>query len=113
MIDLKIITAGQEGRKFFEAQEVNLLKTLNSNGVKVSDFKLAMSSTSNFMSGNSNHSNNSGQGQDNFSGSNNSGAEGQNSRQYSGNSSSGGNGRERRDELWNQYRQKQNDFMSA
>ena len=110
MIDLKIITANTEGKQFFEAQEVNLLKTLNSNGVKVSDFKLSMNSNSGFSSGNSNTSS---QGQDNFSGSNNSGADGQNSRQYSGNSSFGGNGRERREELWNQYREKFNDSMTA
>jgi flagellar hook-length control protein FliK len=107
MVDLKIMTASAEGQKFFEAQEVNLLKSLNNNGVKVSDFKLSMNSSS------VSNSSNSGSGQDNFSGSNNSGAEGQNSRQYSGNSSFSGNGRERREELWSQYREKFNDSMSA
>ncbi|MAE59533.1 MAG: hypothetical protein CME69_11665 [Halobacteriovorax sp.] len=107
MVDLKIMTASAEGQKFFEAQEVNLLKSLNNNGVKVSDFKLSMNSSS------ASNSSNSGSGQDNFSGSNNSGAEGQNSRQYSGNSSFSGNGRERREELWSQYREKFNDSMSA
>ncbi len=103
MVDLQIVAASDEGRAFFERHEVNMLKTLNNSGVKVSDFKLAMSSDASFSNSSGNDS----------SGSNNSGTMGQNSRQYNGGQSFSEGGRERRQEMWKQYQDSMDQRLGA
>ncbi len=42
LIEMKIQTSTPEGMKFFQTNEVDLLKSLSQNGVRLSDFKLSM-----------------------------------------------------------------------
>ena len=95
LIDLKIITSTNEGNNFFNQQETNLLKALHSSGVKVSDIKISMNSADTHSSGN------------NSAGQNNSGNGQGFARDYSGGGSGSHNqGKERRQELWDQYRER-------
>ncbi|EQC45417.1 hypothetical protein [Bacteriovorax sp. Seq25_V] len=95
LVDLKIVTSTNEGNNFFNQQETNLLKTLHTNGVKVSDIKISMNSAENHSSGN------------NSAGQNNSG----NGQGFARDYSSGGHGshdqgKQRRQELWDQYKER-------
>lgn len=99
MIDLQITAASEEAHAFFNKNEVSLLKTLNGSGVKVADFKLS----ANFSMNDTQNSNSSG---NDSTGQNSSG-----NQQGFGRQSNGGNsqdqGRQRRQELWDQYRERQ------
>lgn len=97
LIDLKIMTSSAEGQNFFNQNEVNLLKSLNNNGVKVSDIRISMLDTG-AMSSNTNSGNDS-------AGQNNSGNAQGFARNYSGGSDFHNQGKQRRQELWENYRE--------
>lgn len=95
LIDLQIIANSDEAHSFFNKNEVNLLKTLTTQGVKVSDFKLSMGESSS-----SNASGNNSSGQDS------SGNENEFARNYNSGDDLQRDGRQRRQELWNDYRER-------
>jgi hypothetical protein len=91
MIDLQIIANSEEAQSFFTKNEANLLKTLTSQGVKVADFKLTAGESSSTSSNGNNSSDSQSSGSNqNFGRSNN------------GDMSN--DGRQRRQQLWDQYR---------
>jgi hypothetical protein len=94
MIDLQIHTASDEAHNFFQKHEVGLLKTLSSQGVRIADFKLAQSDSSSMAS-----SGNDSSGQ-NFSGNEQGFA-----RKFNGGQDFQ-DGRQRRQELWDEYRER-------
>jgi hypothetical protein len=96
-IDMRI-TAGREGHRFFSEHEVELVKTLNNNGVKLTDFKIVQADVigeagSSSKSGLS--SNDSSEGRQQF---------GQQGQQRGG--GQGSEGSERRRQMWEDYREK-------
>lgn len=95
MIDLQIIANSDEAHNFFNKNEVSLLKTLSTQGVKVADFKLT--------AGESNSTNSNG---NNSSDSNSSGSEQGFAKNQSGSDNMSRGGRERRQEMWNEYRER-------
>lgn len=99
MVDIKITTATKEASAFFNQHEVNLLKTLNSNGIKVADLKIALNDQS-FMSSNAGNASSSG---NDSAGQNNSGNGQGFARNYNGGGDFHNQGRERRQQLWQQY----------
>lgn len=95
LIDLKIIANSDEAHNFFNKNEVSLLKTLSTQGVKVADFKLSMGESSSTSSNGNNSSdqNSTGNGQG-FA------------RNYNSGDDMSRDGRQRRQQLWDQYRER-------
>lgn len=98
-VEMKISAAG-EGHRFFTDNEVELVKALNQNGVKLSDLKIVQSdvigSSSKSSAGSFSDSSSEGKSDSQFS---QSGGQGQGHRQN-------GNGSERRKALWDEYRER-------
>jgi hypothetical protein len=94
MVDLKIMTTTNEANNFFNQNETNLLRSLASSGVKVSDIRISMSEANAHASGNDS------------AGQNNSGNGSGSARNYSGGDNSQNQGRQRRNELWENYRER-------
>jgi len=94
MIDLKIIANSDEAHNFFNKNEVSLLKTLSTQGVKVAEFKLTAGESSSTSSNNNNSS-------DSQSSESNQGF----ARDNNGDDMSR-NGKQRRQQMWDQYRER-------
>ena len=95
MIDLKIMTSTDEAQKFFQANETSLLKTLSSQGVRVADFKLSAGDSGSMnSSGNDSSGQNSSGNQQGFAG------------KFNGGQNFRDGGRERRNQLWENYRER-------
>ena len=93
MIDIKISTATSEGNKFFNQNDISLLKSLNASGVKVSDIKIVMNEA------------NAQSARNDSAGQNNSGNSQSFARNYNGGSDFHNQGKQKREELWENYRQ--------
>lgn len=94
LIEMKIQTSTPEGMRFFQSNEVDLLKSLSQNGVRLSDFKLSMTTeTHSSSSGFDKDSSQSNNGQSKFGDS--AGAKDQQ-----------GKDSDRRRQLWNEFQER-------
>ena len=93
-VNLEIAAASEKGKAFFQDNEVEMIKNLSKSGVKLGDVKVALTSDSSSQSFDKNGNNQ-----------NNNGFNSKSSQQQfaSGRQESG---RERREELWNLYRER-------
>jgi hypothetical protein len=94
-VNLEIAAASEKGKAFFKDNEVEMIKNLSKSGVKLGDVKVALTSDSSFQSSDKNDGNTN-QNNNGFNSSKNQHAS--SGRQESG--------RERREELWNMYRER-------
>jgi hypothetical protein len=99
-VDLKVHTSTPEGRDFFIKNEGEMMRSLQSNGVKVADFKLVGGTSESFQAS-SDGKNNSSQGDWNQGQSRSQG-------QFGNANQNGREGGERRRELWDMYRERMN-----
>ena len=94
-VNLEIAAANEKGKAFFKDNEVEMIKSLSKSGVKLGDVKVALTSDASFQSSDKNDGN---------SNQNNNGFNSSKNQQFaSGRQESG---RERRNELWNMYRER-------
>jgi flagellar hook-length control protein FliK len=94
-VNLEIAAASEKGKIFFQENEVEMIKNLSKSGVKLGDVKVALTSDSSAQSFEKNDGN---------SNQNNNGFNSKSNQQFaSGRQESG---RERREELWNLYRER-------
>ncbi|OUR96200.1 hypothetical protein A9Q84_07530 [Halobacteriovorax marinus] len=94
-VNLEIVAGNEQGKAFFKSNEVEMIKSLSNSGVKLGDVKVVLSSDSNMQS--------SEKGDNNFNQNNNNFGSQRNGQSASGRDESG---RERRQELWDMYRER-------
>lgn len=94
-VNLEIAASNEKGKAFFKENEVEMIKSLSKSGVKLGDVKVALTADSSFQSSDKN---------DGSTNQNNNGFNSKGNQQFaSGRQESG---RERREELWNMYRER-------
>lgn len=93
-VNIDIIANSDKGHQFFKSNEVEMIKTLSNSGVKLNDVKISMNSDFNFQS--------SDKGDSQF----NQGQASQHSRQNSQGSSAEQGRRDRREQMWDMYRER-------
>lgn len=102
-LEVSIETMSKDGHQFFAENEVELIKNLNNNGIKLSGLKVSQVAEGKFSAFTDNSRNMS----DNNSQGSSSNSQSQ-QQSFTRNQNSGQNGQERRRELWNMYREQAN-----
>lgn len=93
-VNLEIAAGSEQGKAFFKNNEVEMIKSLSNSGVKLGDVKVALSGDANMQS--------SEKGDDNLNQNNNFSSK--HGKQFA--SGRDQSGRERREELWNMYKER-------
>ncbi|WP_127716597.1 hypothetical protein [Halobacteriovorax sp. HLS] len=96
-VNLEINAASDKAKAFFQDNEVEMIKSLSKSGVKLGEVKVALTSDSSFQSSSNKNDGSSNQNNNGFNSSKNPQFASSNHQE---------SGRERRQELWNMYRER-------